>query len=630
MKGNGSMKRTKRWMGCLAAALVSGAASALADTETVAGVAWSYDVSDGTATVTGASGMSGTVSMPDSLGGLPVTAIGEGAFYGSLFQPAVTLTIPESVTSVGKGAFGNCRYLVVSVPVTWRETDILAESGARNVTYWGNRTGIRVGWGGHGFLSGANGFLHATEDPATSSLVWMLVYTERDEVGTPVWDWNDSLGMGVTAAEGDVVLSVRRWNSGSTEMAVTDAVATAEPSESPLEMDLENGRLSGGEQIYSNQDYERGWGGIYALAIQHTVHGQVYWAATELNTAINWNNGLGEADRVDFDMASDVAIDRELGGEVTCDYLPVYVAGDIAGGTVRANKTIVWPEETVSLAVSPDPGMKLTGLWVNGEPIDGLVFMVRWEAWDMCGVFITAEFSSDVEWKYVVADGRATVTGAEPAAGSLVMPSTLGGYPVTGIGPSAFNGCSELAGMAVPDCVTDIGTNAFASCSRLATLYVPASWKEKVVDGTFWRSHAGVPATCGIVYRGSTEEEATASTPVAVPYSWLEVAAEEMIAINGGDHEAAAKAAAANGMPVWECYVAGVDPADAGAVFRAELSCEDGTWKAKPVGGEKDGRAYRVEGKRELADDGWTDVTDVEDVEAEGWRFFRVGVGMAE
>jgi hypothetical protein len=26
----------------------------------------------------------------------------------------------------------------------------------------------------------------------------------------------------------------------------------------------------------------------------------------------------------------------------------------------------------------------------------------------------------------------------------------------------------------------------------------------------------------------------------------------------------------------------------------------------------------------------WCDVTDVEDVEAEGWRFFRVGVDLAE
>ena len=31
-----------------------------------------------------------------------------------------------------------------------------------------------------------------------------------------------------------------------------------------------------------------------------------------------------------------------------------------------------------------------------------------------------------------------------------------------------------------------------------------------------------------------------------------------------------------------------------------------------------------------MTDEEWEDVTDVEDLEAEGWRFFRVGVEMPE
>lgn len=74
-----------------------------------------------------------------------------------------------------------------------------------------------------------------------------------------------------------------------------------------------------------------------------------------------------------------------------------------------------------------------------------------------------------------------------------------------------------------------------------------------------------------------------------------------------------------------------IDPLDASAAFKAKLAREDGKWTAKPEGGEKEGRVYRVEGKREMTDDeDWTDLTDVEDVEAEGWHFFRVGVELAE
>ena len=95
--------------------------------------------------------------------------------------------------------------------------------------------------------------------------------------------------------------------------------------------------------------------------------------------------------------------------------------------------------------------------------------------------------------------------------------------------------------------------------------------------------------------------------------------------------EAAASTISANGHDsVLACYVAGLDPNNPNAAFEAELVREDGKWKAKPRGGEKAERVYRVEGKREMTDEEWTDVTDVEDLEAEGWRFFRVGVELAE
>lgn len=88
----------------------------------------------------------------------------------------------------------------------------------------------------------------------------------------------------------------------------------------------------------------------------------------------------------------------------------------------------------------------------------------------------------------------------------------------------------------------------------------------------------------------------------------------------------------ANGTSLEACYVAGVEPTDADAAFKAKLVFEDGKWKAKPAGGEKAGRVYRVEGRKDMTDEEeeWVDVTDVEDVEEEGFRFFRVGVALAE
>ena len=47
-------------------------------------------------------------------------------------------------------------------------------------------------------------------------------------------------------------------------------------------------------------------------------------------------------------------------------------------------------------------------------------------------------------------------------------------------------------------------------------------------------------------------------------------------------------------------------------------------------GGTKTERTYRVWDKKNLLDGNWTDTTDMENLGTEGWRFFRVGVEMAE
>jgi uncharacterized repeat protein (TIGR02543 family) len=68
-------------------------------------------IKDGT--VTGYSGTSDTVIIPSVYEGKKVTTIGEFAFYKSSELTAITsVTLPDSVTTVEKGAFYDCRYLV--------------------------------------------------------------------------------------------------------------------------------------------------------------------------------------------------------------------------------------------------------------------------------------------------------------------------------------------------------------------------------------------------------------------------------------------------------------------------------------------------------------------------------------
>ena len=124
-------------------------------------------------------------------------------------------------------------------------------------------------------------------------------------------------------------------------------------------------------------------------------------------------------------------------------------------------------------------------------------------------------------------------------------------------------------------------------------------------------------------------ENPKSETASGVPHAWL--ASHGLGDGTAAGYEAAAKATAANGVnTVWECYVAGLDPTDAEAAFTAELAIVDGkpVVSSDPDGVE--GRTYTVEAKKDLLDADWADVTGNPAPEADGYRFFRVGVSLPQ
>ena len=59
---------------------------------------------------------------------------------------------------------------------------------------------------------------------------------------------------------------------------------------------------------------------------------------------------------------------------------------------------------------------------------------------------------------------------------AVIIPATIEGYPVTGIGRNAFNG-QGIISVIIPEGVRNIGSAAFEDCTRLTSVILPSTLK---------------------------------------------------------------------------------------------------------------------------------------------------------
>lgn len=89
---------------------------------------------------------------------------------------------------------------------------------------------------------------------------------------------------------------------------------------------------------------------------------------------------------------------------------------------------------------------------------------------------MTVNAETEGLYTYYINYGEATITDCdESISGDIVIPDTLGGYPVTIINYNAFDGCGDITSVEIPDSVYEIRDWAFADCWSLESVTIPAS-----------------------------------------------------------------------------------------------------------------------------------------------------------
>ncbi len=155
----------------------------------------------------------------------------------------------------------------------------------------------------------------------------------------------------------------------------------------------------------------------------------------------------------------------------TCSYL-VKSAGNL---TVPAGTFSNCMELVVKAAIKTGKGTRtLTVTDVILAPDVGVIqepIGFPYKTPSQVGLYQLSQWSPVLPYTYTTNSGAITIEEFDCSSSEVTIRDSIGGLPVTGIGPEAFSGCTNLTSVTIPANVIGIGSNAFYGCTGLTAVY---------------------------------------------------------------------------------------------------------------------------------------------------------------
>ena len=384
-------------------------------------------------TLTKYSGSDTEVIIPSELGGKPVTAIGEDAFFKN--KTITGVKIPEGVTSIGNSAFSYCNSLTeVTIPKSVTSIGDNAFSGCDSLTKATIPEGV-TSIGDYAF-SGCSSLTEVTIPEGVTSI--------RDSV----FEGCSSLTE-VTIPKS--VTSIKYAAFYDCGALATVYYGGSQTDWGKISISSENDPLKNAPNII--------------FAIQES-NGFAYTVTGDEATITGYTGS-----------AKNIVIPSELGGK------PVTAIADKAFEGYK-NIVNIYIPKTIK-AIGEDAFQNATSNlirficyegteneWANIAIQKGNEELNPRE-FDDVAWFRLYECNLSGDMVYQASDDAAILVRYFGSDSKVDIPAELGGKPVTEIGEWAFAYCSSLTEVTTPEGVTSIRAFAFRSCSSLTKAIIP-------------------------------------------------------------------------------------------------------------------------------------------------------------